>query len=476
MSSRFVSGSRALDVHKSSDHPEANAFVDAVLEAYFPDVYATKGKKRNSFRADLKVLLLDLYVSWQEDPEQTIGVGMSNSFYKKSSRYNALHISYKLIEIVHTLTAAKLIGFKEGSEWSGKVSRIWPLEKLIKLFKQAKFGLEDILPTPDRECIILRNSQKKDIEYDDTTNTHRMRVDLRQYNELLADTFIDIPSLDTPIIKKKSKGSHISITQNHKFVRRIFHNGSFEQGGRFYGGWWQNIPREYRQKIYINDNPTIEDDLSALHIMLIYAQQGLEYDWDGDDPYYIPIKFINDYDQARLVGKLFLLTALNAKDKASGFAAARSAFTDNDIRYKGKFNQEFFEGYLKRVKDKHPPLAEYLCSNAGVGLMNLDAQLADRVIQTFVRQEQPILCVHDSFIVEFHNDELLEHAMKHAAQFLIKELKVKTKRKGEGLGHYPREKEFDEQFKQERRIKVDKEARTNGYNLRKKKFHDQRSC
>ena len=66
--------------------------------------------------------------------------------------------------------------------------------------------------------------------------------------------------------------------------------------------------------------------------------------------------------------------------------------------------------------------------------------------------------------------------MKHAAQFLIKELKVKTKRKGEGLGHYPREKEFDEQFKQERRIKVDKEARTNGYNLRKKKFHEQRSC
>ena len=116
MSSRFVSGSRALDVHKSSDHPEANAFVDAVLETYFPDVYATKRKKRNSFRADLKVLLLDLYVSWQEDPEQTIGVGMSNSFYKKSSRYNALHISYKLIEIVHTLTAAKLIGFKEGSE------------------------------------------------------------------------------------------------------------------------------------------------------------------------------------------------------------------------------------------------------------------------------------------------------------------------------------------------------------------------
>lgn len=117
MSNQENKPSRQLDVHKSSEHPEANVFVDAVLETYFPDVFAAKGKKRNSFRADLKVLLLDLYVSWQEDPKQTIGVGMSNSFYKKSSRYNALHISYKIIQIVHMLRAAKLIGFKEGSEW-----------------------------------------------------------------------------------------------------------------------------------------------------------------------------------------------------------------------------------------------------------------------------------------------------------------------------------------------------------------------
>ena len=215
---------RQLDVHKSSGHPEANTFVDKVLESYFPEVYSSKSKKRNSFKADLKVLLLDLYVSWQENPEQTIGVGMSNSFYKKSSRYNALHISYKLIAIVHKLRAAKLIGFKEGSEWSRKVSRIWPNKKLIKLFEQAKFGLEDIHPTPDRECIILRDSKKNDIEYEDTEYTHRIRADLRQYNELLADTFIDIPSLNTPIIKKQGDGGDIRITQNHKFVGRIFHN------------------------------------------------------------------------------------------------------------------------------------------------------------------------------------------------------------------------------------------------------------
>ena len=470
--------SRQLDVHKSSDHLEANAFVDKVLETYFPDVYSTKGKKRNSFRADLKVLLLDLYVSWQEDPKQTIGVGMSNSFFKKSSRYNALHISYKLIEIVHKLRAAKLIGFKEGSEWSGKVSRIWPLKKLIKLFEQAKFGLEDIQPTPERECIILRNSQKNDIEYEDAATTHRMRADLRQYNELLADTFIDIPSLHKPVIKKK-KGQ-VNITQNHKFVRRIFHNSSFEQGGRFYGGWWQSIPKEYRQKIYINDNPTIEDDFSALHIMLLYAQQGLEYDWDGDDPYYHPISFINDYDEARLVGKLFLLTALNAKDKKSGFAAARNTFTHENIRYKGHFDNEFLEDYLTEVKDKHPPLAEHLCSNAGVGLMNVDSRITEKIVEAFTSKGIPILCMHDSFIIQVQHDNELRTQMQKAVDEVSGANNFKIKRKNIGLGQVTQWMHSDREYylsaikhlgEGNKDSSNNKRIRTKGYEERMKKFY-----
>ena len=471
--------SRQLDVHKSSDHPEANVFVERVLETYFPEVYSTKGKKRNSFRADLKVLLLDLYVSWQEDPEQTIGVGMSNSFYKKSSRYNALHISYKLIEIVHELTAAKLIGFREGSEWSGKVSRIWPLRKLIKLFEQAKYVLEDIQPTPDRECIILRDRKKNDIEYEDTTNTHRMRVNLRQYNELLADTFIDMPSLHNPVIKKK-KGQ-VNITQNHKFVRRIFHNSSFEQGGRFYGGWWQSIPKEYRQKIYINNNPTIEDDFSALHIMLLYAKQGLEYDWDGEDPYYHPISFINDYDEARLVGKLFLLTALNAKDKKSGFAAARNTFTEEEIHYKGEFSNRFLEDYLTKVKDKHPPLEEYLCSNAGVGLMNIDSQITEKIVEAFTSKGIPILCMHDSFIIQVQHDNELRTQMQRAVEQVSGTNNFKIKRKNIGLGQVTQWMHSDREYYLSsikhigeggnNNSSSNKRIRTKGYEERMKKFY-----
>ena len=45
-----------------------------------------------------------------------------------------------------------------------------------------------------------------------------------------------------------NKPLFVNIISN-KFVRRIFNNGTFEEGGRFYGGWWQRI-RWKLEKIY----------------------------------------------------------------------------------------------------------------------------------------------------------------------------------------------------------------------------------
>ena len=61
-----------------------------------------KGNRATSEpKKQFKTLLLDLYVAWLDDPELSIGVGMSKSAYKKNSRYNELFISAKMIEIVN---------------------------------------------------------------------------------------------------------------------------------------------------------------------------------------------------------------------------------------------------------------------------------------------------------------------------------------------------------------------------------------
>jgi hypothetical protein len=54
--------SQIFDVHRSSDHPEVNAFVDRIYAEHFGSGSALIQKKH------IKVLLLDLYVRWVTDP------------------------------------------------------------------------------------------------------------------------------------------------------------------------------------------------------------------------------------------------------------------------------------------------------------------------------------------------------------------------------------------------------------------------
>lgn len=54
-------------------------------------------KPKTAFRHLLRVMTLDLYVAWLEGPELCLGVSMSLNYWNTSSRYNALHISKKII-------------------------------------------------------------------------------------------------------------------------------------------------------------------------------------------------------------------------------------------------------------------------------------------------------------------------------------------------------------------------------------------
>jgi hypothetical protein len=272
MSDRDYQHSHILDVHRWSDHPEANQFVDEIYNSFLnTDLQENIRIKKKH----LKVVLLDLYVAWLNDPDLNIAVHMSKSAYSNGtvssrgkSRYNELNIKVSTIEIVHRLDAAGLIGRKDGwQDRGGKsfLTRIWPTPKLIKLFENAAFGYFDIGYADNRETIILRDEDKVDVSYEDTRMVKDMRQLVEDYNKLLEKTFIDIQSLDTPRIELSEKKQRrqfdrevfVNITHHEKFVRRIFNNNSFNDGGRFYGGWWQRIDGNYRKDIRLNDIPTV---------------------------------------------------------------------------------------------------------------------------------------------------------------------------------------------------------------------------
>jgi len=398
-------------------------FVDRVWDDYLPKEVA-KGpgpKPKMAFRKQLRVLILDLYVAWLEDPELSIGVSMSANAWNTNSRYNALHLSKKLIPIINAVKDAGLIIMAKGSYTApgfkgNRNTRIRTSEELQSWFAQAKLEREDIGRAEGAEIIVLKDDKKNQIEYEDTDKTNRMRKELQAYNELIASSFIDIPSLEEPKIKQKENGGTrvIRIDDCGPRTRRIFSRSDWDMNGRFYGGWWQRINSDWRTQIFINDEPTIEVDFQGLHINLLYAELGEKV---VGDPYDVsPIKFQWFTDQqVRTWIKRLVLTALNAKDKSSAYRAFRDG-ADQDGK---KLMNEELDWFLEVFLTRNPTRSNFLFSDKGIQLMRIDSDITAHIHRHFTERGIPVLSVHDSYIVDYRRVSELREAMAEASEAVV---------------------------------------------------------
>ena len=431
--------SRPLDVHRWSDHPEVKQLIDQLwgvfVEAHPEHVSVKRGTKpKADNKTQFKVLILDLYVSYLEDPLQWIGMPQSpNQFKSVNSRYNALHISSILIIYRRQLQALGWIDYKGGShsdenpQWNF-VSRLRASSWLQNQFSSLTLMADDIGYAPNRECIVLNEKdydgdKTSPIEYTDTDTTRRMRDVLSSYNSLLEQTYIDIATLEEPLIWREVKTKQgykqvpVRISQNSKFVRRIFSRGSWNLHGRFYGGFWQQVSETLRKDIFINGNPTIEVDYKALHVTLLYAQFLNEQKvWPyGEDPYDLKIQLSRSVprDIQRKRVKSIILQAINANSRKAAF----SAFRDNAKAGtpEKRLSNDYLERLLEAFLDEHPDLRRFIATDTGVDLMRVDGDITEEIIRLMTKRGIPVLTIHDSYIVERHRFADLRAVMATAA-------------------------------------------------------------
>ena len=76
-----LNNSRPFDVHRWSDHPEVNSFVNYLWLSGFGSLLDStepkSGRKPlSSLNKQFKALLLDLYLCWCEDPDQCLGLSI----------------------------------------------------------------------------------------------------------------------------------------------------------------------------------------------------------------------------------------------------------------------------------------------------------------------------------------------------------------------------------------------------------------
>ena len=156
---------------------------------------------------------------------------MSVNSYNTGSRYNALHISKKIIPIIEALHKKGLIDLAKGSYGGAgakgnRTTRIRASRTLQGWFEKAKFKREDIGRAEGEELIVLKDSDNRQIEYEDTPQTHRWREELRAYNDLIERTFVDVPSLQDPVLIFDDMIDGRYVFLNHNRTHRVFSRGS----------------------------------------------------------------------------------------------------------------------------------------------------------------------------------------------------------------------------------------------------------
>ena len=382
-------------------------------------------------------------MKWLKDPSVSIGFSKGREAYTVGSRYNGLFVPRKVVNVEELLVEAGYIEelkpfHNDDPKTRNYTTRIRHTEALRDLFAELTIDLHDIDTHANEECIVLHDKyvddpdddtnrkieyNDKDLSPDDLALVNTIRGQLQAYNKLLKHTFIDIPSYTSSTFTRTIKNGPnagrkqtISRGPDNKFVSRVFNGGlagKWERGGRFYRGWWQQIDKEDRCKIYINDKPTLEVDFKAFHPNLLSNELGVKL---SGDPYDLGKLVLPDVittrEEQRAYVKLLVLMGINAdRDKK-----AYRAFRNSDR--KDKLGQSLTDIQLGLLLDafieKHPQFKGVLNTGQALRLMNIDSQIANMVLDHFTNKNIPVLCIHDSFIIQHDKEPELRRILDQA--------------------------------------------------------------
>jgi hypothetical protein len=468
-----------FDRYLISDFPDVKSTLNQIWEELS---FSTSSNRQNLYKDSLKCIICNLVMSLYD--LSPIAVSLNKNDYKKSVRYGKLFFTYgRIVPMIKELEDLGWIHLKKGFQNGtfGRVARFWASEKLFK-----KLSLVPLVELKHEivEPIILRKTKsKEDIGYlKETAYIKKVRLEIRKCNKFMEAQVIEyipnkfndqdqfnlssilhnsqLQSTTSAIEKNKylTGISNCSVlcreneTLNQSFnnirsnnnkmmirstLRAIYNRGdtvagkNFKKGGRIYayGKSPQTITRDERKTIIINGMECAELDYSALHISMLYAQEGIQFDRD-------PYSTITDNPGHRPVLKKLFLILINAPNEKSAVNAVKKEIRDVERKQKtSKLNdrdQNFLDivrrenfnwnNLIERIKHVHAPIAHCICSDAGTGLMNMDSKIILEIITHFIDKDIPCLPIHDSVIIQKQYQNELKTVMeavyrKHLSSF-----------------------------------------------------------
>jgi hypothetical protein len=391
----------------------------------------------HGFRNSLRAICLDLNAAFQLDPTMEIGVRRDNTALCNNPAYPKFVTARSFVDALDGLIATQHVEqISTGNEASGRSTRVRGTEKLCACLQIGGNAAPELQDHSDliRLKVGKKGAKRRQIFAEDE-QTEKWRHNLECINQLIASykIGIDLTEADKERMeanRRKSAVSEATIESKQFEYERVnffatrlyrsFSNPNWQHGGRFYGGFWISIPKQYRPFITINGKATCEYDFSALHLTLLYARVGKPVP-NHLAPYSMPFGA-----QWKGVVKAAINIMLNVN--ASPSQRLVPDFSEEQMGMS-------WHSFLRGIRDHHNAIKQFFNTKVGTELQRTDSDIAEAVLLQFVKMQQPCLPVHDSFITYTTlADEVADITDKATLQVVGVKIRVNCKHNTEQIG------------------------------------------
>jgi hypothetical protein len=341
---------------------------------------ARKVRDKEIFLRQIEAIACEAAHRYITDPTKRIAISLSNQkLSRKDSESNILNntLSQNLKNLARPEMA--FIELEAGNQRLGLVTTFWAGKRLITRINSLKLTYNDFAVEKSTNVIELRetkpSSTKKGklIKYEETNLTRQYRDEIEQINAHLREA---------DICYQGDK----DIDDTRRDLKRIFNNGSFEDSGRLYGGFWSNMSNDDRKDITIDDEWLVSIDFGQMGLRLAYSLAKAPITFD--DGYLIP-----GWEKAREGTKKLINVMLNTNDRNEWYVSST-------IKKQYKHIEDIERKLFTDIFSHHSAIAHLFKQPLGTKFMFLESEILIDILLELNRKGITALPVHDCVLVK----------------------------------------------------------------------------
>lgn len=339
------------------------------------------------FERIVTAVICDLTHAHLSPPSRKLYVSLSKRTDNRVKRYIPPSFGNTLPDVLKCLASNELsfIVMEKGHQGlfgTSKQTTVKAGARLMSRIDDYEIQLIDLEQDINQETIILKKVKDGHwdsgewLDYEDNATTNIYRHEMYRINDWLSKADIDCGILE----------SHKEVDELDRLLRRTFNRGSFESGGRLFGGFWQGLKKIERAScMRINGQPVATLDYSQTAPKIAYSMAGITP--PTTDAYAIPL-----YDNTKLrksVKKVFNSLLYSDKPISRFPQGTRDEF---DRRVK-------FAHLMDKIEEVHKPIAHFFGTGVGLKIMFIESQILVKALLDCIDNKIVALPVHDALIV-----------------------------------------------------------------------------